>query len=219
MAFFRGPNIILDGLILLLDSKSERSYSGSGTVWVDMINSINGTLQSEAMATDVPGVMSFNGSTYKINFGHNIILEPVSITISAWVKLENIGDRHILFTKWFGWSFEIHADGRPYFRTNGTSPVDTYATQSLIWGNWYNIVGMFDATTNSGKVYINGKLSNSNTKTGSITYGQGTFNIPYSGGAAYTEGEIGRVEIYNRGLSATEVAKNFNAHKYRFGLG
>ena len=31
MAFFRGPNIVTDGLILALDAGSPRSYPGTGT--------------------------------------------------------------------------------------------------------------------------------------------------------------------------------------------
>ena len=37
MAFFRGPNIVTDGLVFALDAGSPRSYPGSGTTWIDLI--------------------------------------------------------------------------------------------------------------------------------------------------------------------------------------
>ena len=44
MGFFRGPNIVREGLVLALDAASPRSYPGSGTVWNDLAGSNNGTL-------------------------------------------------------------------------------------------------------------------------------------------------------------------------------
>jgi hypothetical protein len=45
MGFFRGPNIVRDGLVLALDAASPRSYPGSGTTWYDLSgNGNNGTL-------------------------------------------------------------------------------------------------------------------------------------------------------------------------------
>ena len=57
MAFFRGPNIVTDELVLALDAASPRSYPGSGTVWNDLVGSNNGTL------TNNPTFDSGNGGS------------------------------------------------------------------------------------------------------------------------------------------------------------
>ena len=33
MGFYRGPNIVTDGLVFAVDAGSTRSYPGSGTTW------------------------------------------------------------------------------------------------------------------------------------------------------------------------------------------
>jgi len=41
MGFFRGPNIVTNGLTLILDSQSPRSYPGTGTTWYDLSGNNN----------------------------------------------------------------------------------------------------------------------------------------------------------------------------------
>ena len=217
MGFYRGPNIVTDGLVLIQDAASERSYPGSGTTWYDLSgNSINGTLSVAAMATAVPGEIRLNNSTDYISYGHNTLLEPASITVAAWVNLDNNNDRHILITKWLGYSFEISSSAQPYFRLNG--PGDQYSSEYLTYGEWYYITGTFDNSNYAHDIYINGVNKGSSTKSSPIAYNQGALNIPYVGNPAYAVGEIAAVSIYNRVLTAAEVLQNFNAQKSRFGL-
>ena len=217
MGFYRGPHLVTDGLVLIMNAASVRSYPGSGTTWYDLSgNSINGTLSSSTMATAVPGEMRLDNSNDKINYGHDILLEPVSITVSAWVNLDNRNDRHILITKWFGYSFEISSTGYPYFRLNG--PGDQYSSEALTWGEWYLITGTFDNSTKKHDCYVNGVNKGTSVKSSSIVYNQGSLNIPYTGNPVHAKGEIATVSIYNRALTAAEVTQNYNAQKSRFGL-
>ena len=53
MAFFRGPNIVTDGLILALDAANHKSYPGSGTTWYDLSGNGNDTaIQTAEFRTD-----------------------------------------------------------------------------------------------------------------------------------------------------------------------
>ena len=63
MAFFRGPNIVTDGLILALDAASPKSYPGSGTTWYDLTtNSLDATLYNGvSFSTNKQGTMVFDG--------------------------------------------------------------------------------------------------------------------------------------------------------------
>ena len=40
MGFYRGPNIVTDGLVFAVDAGSERSYPGSGTTATDLVGLI-----------------------------------------------------------------------------------------------------------------------------------------------------------------------------------
>ena len=44
MAFFRGPNIVTDGLVFAVDAGSARSYPGTGTTTTSLVSSNTGTL-------------------------------------------------------------------------------------------------------------------------------------------------------------------------------
>jgi hypothetical protein len=63
MGFFRGPNIVTDGLILALDAASPKSYPGSGTTWYDLTtNSLDATLYNGvSFSTNKQGTMVFDG--------------------------------------------------------------------------------------------------------------------------------------------------------------
>ena len=74
------------------------------------------------------------------------------------------------------------------------------------------------------KFYINGSLVGSNTWTGTAGAPTTTTNLSlgyYPGntsGGQYYDGEISQVSIYNKVLTSTEIAKNFNALRARFGI-
>ena len=44
MGFYRGPNIVTDGLVFAVDPGSERSYPGSGTTTSTLKTAYDGTL-------------------------------------------------------------------------------------------------------------------------------------------------------------------------------
>lgn len=209
-----GPSTPSDGLVFYVDAKNANSYPGTGTIFYDLTeNNIDGTMTTSTMWNSY-GSMSID--TNDLQFGHNSILEPPDITISAWVNLNDRGDRHILITKWLGWSFEISSAGNPYLRLRDVSPGDQTSSEALTWGEWYYITGTFDDTANYGNVYVNGINRASGARTGSITYNQGNFNIPYLGGT-YADGEVALVQIWNRALTGDEVLSCYESTKTRFG--
>jgi hypothetical protein len=86
---------------------------------------------------------------------------------------------------------------------------------------------VFDGTqtgnSNRLKCYINGILLSviyNGTIPATTSASNSVFLIgSYQGiGGNYSDGNIANVQIYNRPLSATEVAQNYNAIKSRFGL-
>ena len=62
MGFYRGPNIVTDGLVFAIDAGSERSYPGSGTTTTSLVGSNTGTLTNGvAFSTDNGGNWDFDG--------------------------------------------------------------------------------------------------------------------------------------------------------------
>ncbi|NCD07569.1 MAG: LamG domain-containing protein, partial [Spirochaetia bacterium] len=134
------------------------------------------------------------------------ILEPESITVSSWIKMDtdDSTSRHIWFTKWYGYSNEIEATTRlPYFRLNG--PGDTKSNTPITLGVWHHFVGTYDPLI-GGRVYLDGQLVGSKSANGAINHSRNfPLNIGRYYGGIYFKGMISNARIYNRALSAEEV--------------
>jgi hypothetical protein len=81
---------------------------------------------------------------------------------------------------------------------------------------WNNICYTYTQSSGTASIYKNGILQGS----GNIASFIGTTNILIgrSLGGGYFVGNGSIYKIYNRVLSASEVAQNYNAQKSRFGL-
>jgi hypothetical protein len=92
---------------------------------------------------------------------------------------------------------------------------DVVVSQTVLQDHvWYHVAGTYDGST--ANIYVNGVLDNSVPKTGTILastagplfIGQ---NVGGAGSGEFFNGLIDEVAIYNRALSAEEVAAIFNA--------
>ena len=101
-----------------------------------------------------------------------------------------------------------------FMDSSATSAV-VYLDQSVTVNNWQHIVATYDGTNLS--LYRNGVLGNAVTATGNITNTTKSLNIGVRGGN-YFGGRISNAKVYNRALTATEVAQNFAALRSRFGI-
>ena len=74
---FTGPKIVTDGLTVLLDSRSPRSYPGSGTTWYDLSgNNNHGTL------VNFTGASAGSTSGFDTNTGLMKILKEIYLIIN-----------------------------------------------------------------------------------------------------------------------------------------
>jgi hypothetical protein len=69
-------------------------------------------------------------------------------------------------------------------------------------------------------LYINGSLVSSAAKPSMVsTSGQSTYVAGCNAGLDLpSNGKFGKIAIYNRALSASEVLQNFNADRSRYGV-
>lgn len=107
------------------------------------------------------------------------------------------------------------------FFTRTDSGLYTSAFGGAQYDTLYYLTGTYDGAVNS--LYVNGILVSSVTVVKSGTPGTGSWQI--GGGVAfggntgkYGKGEIPLVKIYNRSLSANEVAQNFESIRSRYGI-
>jgi len=85
-------------------------------------------------------------------------------------------------------------------------------------GQWHHIVGSWDGANK--RIYIDSYLTRTAAKSGSLKTSTATAAVGSFGTSASYPfgGKIAKVNIYNKGLTASEVLRNYNATKGRFGL-
>ena len=231
MGFYRGPNIVTDGLVFALDAGSERSYPGSGTTATSLVGTSVGTLTNGVGFDSANGgSFTFDGSDDYINVAYNTQLNtPLGATFDIWVYPTSSGEflsrgQSDSSTNPDNPRFYIGSSGNVYFDWS-VPGADTYADTTagaVTFNAWNNIIGI--ATPGQQlRVYINtiepsyGFVSNTLP-----TPLANTANPLIIGGVTwiprYIAGKIASVRLYNKSLSATEVSQNFNAQKSRFGL-
>ena len=221
MAFANGPVIVTSGLVLSLDAGDRNSYASGSTTWIDLTTNGN-----NATLVNGPTFSSINGGAI-VTDGTN---DYVSITIPTIGSIYSISFwvRPLLLPA--GAGNEIQLFGSP----SDTASISLYATVSnvykfLSWngssariGNttlavntWYNFV-MVNNNINT-VFYLNNAVDGTFANTGTLNSGAATFAC-INANARFLNSNLSSIMFYNRALSASEVAQNYNATKSRFGL-
>ena len=176
------------------------------------------------------GTFSFtgsNGTGYSLP-GTNLSLNAQ--TIESWCYASNFQQNGFIFEKTtngavntqYSLFFNNNSGSHLYYRTYGLSTTDLYLGRSssgVVDNAWNHVVATFDGSTK--RIYVNGVQKTSANVTGTITANTtgnayvgtyGSFNgYPFNG-------QISTVKVYNRALTADEVAQNFTAGRSRYGL-
>jgi hypothetical protein len=228
MAFFRGPSVVLDGLVLYLDATNPDSYSGTGSTWLDVSgNANNGTLTNgPTFDSGNKGSISFDGvDDFVIATNTTILQPPSAITLEATFQRDggrtiinygaNSGGASKIYC--FEQSSNISAFQAKVTTTN--NPNVTLNGPILSTGTWYHVVMTYNGST--AILYINGLFYTSALASGNINYpANSNLNLGRKNTAdgEYISGKIAFNRIYNRALSPQEILQNFNATKSRFGI-
>jgi hypothetical protein len=227
MSIGYNPSIATSGLIQCLDAANLRSYTGSGTSWLDISGTNNnGTLVNGPIySSSNLGGINFDGTDDYVSFTSNPSLTN-AVTIEIWVKLSATtasngwilgreGSYRLLYGSTnFQWVCATVNNG---WYTAGTSISATGLTTA---NNFFQVVGVYNGSNNL--IYVNGTLRNTGaTISGNIlnssTYNlmsdtSGDANIDWGKGLVYVH------RMYNIALSADQIAQNYNATRGRYGL-
>jgi hypothetical protein len=211
-----GPDIVQDGLVAVFDAGSTRSYPGTGTVWYNLIGTVNGTLSASSIGTTSAGTMTFDGVDDSIDVPL-ASLASTDFTVIGVTQKTNAASGRIISGKnnnWLLGQWSIYM--RQYFPEgwvtgygagNGATTDDL---QTHIW------CGTGDISADTYKFRDDNVEYTTNTAAGS--QGPNGFGLgKYApGNSEYAIGTITVLLVYNRVLTDAEIDQNFNAQKNRF---
>ena len=224
MALSHSPSIVTNGLVLYLDASNPRSYPGAGTTWFDVSgNGNNGTLTNMSVPacyvrTYGGRALDFDGVNDQVNLGSSVVLDTRSFTISFWAAQTGgasatmpIGNRNT--TNSYVWFRSAN-----YLRMAfPVGVVEFTSVTSFVGWSHYVLTGK---TSSSGLSSIG--LSVNSIPQSPINVLDSTFTVNTLGagysGAFWFLGQIDDAQIYNRALSPSEIAQNYNATRGRFGI-
>jgi len=244
MALVHGAGqIVVRGLVLYLDAANRKSYPSpfTGTTWTDLSGNGNtGTL------TNGPTYNSSNGGSLTFDglddFGSTSCSQFQSgnnpFTIELWFRWFGNGtnDNNILFA----YGDDEGANRVPLiYIISGSNTVQfefgslagAVSSSTFLTNTWYQTVCTYNLS--STQIYLNGSLQNTtsysnlanivlsgnNGQTAGIGCLFSRFGNVGTGATrryATFNGNISVVKYYNRALTATEVAQNYNALKSRY---
>ena len=227
MGFYRGPNIITDGLALAVDAGSTRSYPGSGTTTTSLVSSNTGSLiNGVGFSSDNGGAFTFDGVNDFISFDTTLTFSSANLTSVAWVKIDSYLSQNttIGFSPDSGTTgFRIYAISPTslgiwtrYGTGGGVTAIAT--TNGIPLNEWVQLTFVLNGT--NGIIYKNGVaiLSGTFTQTPNALSSAPVWISRYSGGGYILDGKTASALLYNRALTAAEILQNYNAQKSRFGL-
>jgi hypothetical protein len=171
------------------------------------------------------GALTFNGTSDYVKVGPNSSLQVNNVTIAAFFKTVNNG-QGVQFIAGYGntgvQGYWLGVVGGPirFFVGNGSTSLQLNSGISPNNDQIYYVVGTYDGTNQ--RIYVDGVLMASSTSVnGSLSYTGMTDGFligqvqGFTGGR-YLTGNIYAMQVYNRALSAVEVAQNYEAQKSKF---
>ena len=223
MGFFRGPNIVTDGLVFSIDAGSPRSYPGTGTSADSIVSNNTATLYNGvAYSSSNGGYWDFDGSDDYIltNFGDGLNPTTQDLSYGIWVKPDSTQTAMFMMQSNWGGSHRFYIgsiSGKLGWGIQGRGWNANDTDLSFVNGEWYYINIIFSGTT--VKLYANGVLKATDTISSYVfdnNLGIGS-GQPYNSGYPWNGG-IAACRVYYEELTANEVSQNYNAQKSRFGL-
>lgn len=220
------PGIVTDGLVMHLDAGNYQSYPISGTTWHDLVSERTGTL-SPGTGAYTPSYVLAGGGSIRFQTGTNTCNlsspPPVAgkaVTFDVWnygttwepsniIWLPNASGQRQLSIHLGFINERIYfdaGDGATYDR------IDKVVTTAEYQG-WVHWAFVKDSDAGTMVIYRNAISWHSGT---GLTKTIGTPSSAQIG--IECAGDISNLRFYNRALTPTEVAQNFNALRSRFNI-
>ncbi len=237
MSAYGGPQIVSDGLTMMLDVNNPRSYPGTGTVWTDLVQGLPfSALGVTTTPTELIGqnlTFAFNNSGYWQSTGNPdlvdlggdctviIMFYPKTITARRTI-FEKAGTIYASYEQELAVTLETGYEYTYYSRRFAL--YDSGGTNSNVLNRW-NMMAIRISTgrtavARTGSYSFNGApfitAYTSRSDTALVTAGALRVGTGYAG--IVEAGNIGFLCCYNKLLSNIEIKQNFDALRVRFGI-
>ena len=190
------------------------TFDDTGNLGNDSSQGANhGTVNGAVTNSDATrgNVLEFDGFNDNVEIT-GLMGSPANVTLAAWVNLDaGTSDGEIIS---IGDYVAIRADesggeGVQAFFYDGSSWHNLDSATYIAGTGWHHVAYVFDDTSNTQTLYIDGIAVASGTRTESITYsGQGSNTFIGQHGNATTnnfDGKIDDARIYDRALTLAEI--------------
>ena len=215
MALQHSPQVIMDGLICLLDSANIKSYPGSGNTWTDLSGKgNNATLSNPIYNSTTKAIgLSHTGSVGTMSIS-TINLSSTSNTVMYLSKQTTSGaqlrvltgiSNNWLLGYWNGYSSQYYAEG--WVAGAGGAAAET---------TWSMYTGTGNVSTDQWTLWKNNTKVVTNSNGGS--QGPNGLCINTGGNMERSACEVSLILVYNRVLTDAEITQNFNAVRGRYAL-
>ena len=240
---FTGAPVVDSSILWWTDGAQTASYSGSGTSIRNLANTAQtGIKYGNVTYSSVDGgnfvFSNYLDTTNNISAGN--IGYPTSVndpwTMEAWIYVptgavwsinNNVGPLYIRgsYVGTHG-LVRMQTDNTVAVWLRGITTVLAYQTGVTTRDRWNQVVGVWTGGAGGNlQCYVNGTLTQASTTTqddplkSTLFYAIGASNTGMSNntGAVFV-GNISSTKLYNRALSADEVAQNFNALRRRYNI-
>jgi hypothetical protein len=219
--YYGGP-IVTSGLVMALDAGNLVSYVNGTTSTNSLVGSNVGTLNNgTGFSGGNGGVWDFDGTNDWIQiptytFGNG------NWSVSAWVNADDSSNYNIISNSSGGPvanAFGLET-GKIFYRNYDGNWQNRIGNTTLSNGNWYmltwvNYAGASDSL-GTMRMYVNGVIDSSQFN--SYTTNGGPCDAIGRNWFSFYNGKIGNIQFYNKSLTDSEIAQNYNAYKSRFGL-
>jgi hypothetical protein len=215
---FTGPNIVTNGLEILLDNKNKKSYTGTGDAWTNLINkqSYSGsTLSNPSWANNVSQV-----TICVLLEKTETLIGYASHPVNKWNSGYTTNSSFVLYH--FGdYSPETMQDG--LLAWYGTTSANGWSQIAgggydyrMISGEIAHVCLQYNSNNGGGQMWINGqKIGARSGTTGTIGPAPDYGNISVYGPQASGAVKVHKASFYSRELTDSEILQNYNAIKHK----
>ncbi|MBI4146721.1 right-handed parallel beta-helix repeat-containing protein [Candidatus Woesearchaeota archaeon] len=211
--------------VLNMPFETNSSSTATGAIRDYSAFTNNGTL-GNGVSSNAPGWTSSGkvGGAYSFDGSNDFVRVPNSVSITpnlqgysyeAWFKASSLpAFNRILWKNSGGAVFNgiyLMTSGSSAFFGIGDGTNVAQPNAPITANTWYHLVGVYDRSTSTAHLYVNGTLQASVTQSlGSVNYAGDLYIGSLDGGSEFFNGLIDEARIYNRSLSAAQVARLYN---------
>lgn len=155
--------------------------------------------------------IQLDGSTSYTSAPTQTHLDPINISIEAWIYPTYADNAHVIVQKYRnsadGYQLWVTSDLR--IRAAINSGGGDSSTNTISLNTWTHVVVTYDGS--SKKLYLNGQLDATHAGTGAISPNTEALVIGQRSNTYFYYGIIDQVRLYSRALSDSEILQNYQA--------